>query len=299
MKKLLITGVSGFLGYHVCQLASTSTQQQWEIYGTYFSHDIQIAGIKLIKTNLAHYQSLKQIFAQIQPDAVIHTAAISQPNYCQNHPDESHAVNVTASINIAELCAEKSIPLAFTSTDLVFDGKNAPYKETDTVNPVNLYGEQKVLAEQGMLAKYPLTAVCRMPLMFGNLTPTATSFLQNFIQTLIAGKELNLFIDEFRTPASGNTAATGLLLVLTKNLQGIIHLGGAERISRYDFGQLMVKTFNLPATGLKACRQADVKMSAPRPQDVSLDSSQAFAWGYQPLFIQQELEAIKKYIQVD
>ncbi|MEA5571345.1 NAD(P)-dependent oxidoreductase [Calothrix sp. UHCC 0171] len=293
MKKLLITGVSGFLGYHVCQLASVSTQPQWEIYGTYFSHDIQIPGIKLIKTNLAHYQSLKQIFAQIQPDAVIHTAAISQPNYCQNHPEESHAVNVTASINIAELCAEKSIPLAFTSTDLVFDGKNAPYKETDAVNPVNLYGEQKVLAEQGMLTKYPLTAVCRMPLMFGKHTPTATSFLQNFIQTLTAGKELNLFIDEFRTPASGNTAATGLLLVLTKNFQGIINLGGKERISRYDFGQLMVKTFNLPVTGLKACRQADVKMSAPRPQDVSLDSSQAFAWGYQPLSIQQELEAIR------
>lgn len=212
MKRLLITGLSGFLGYHICQIAQT----EWEIYGTYFSHRIEIPGVKCIKVDICDRNALKQLFDDVKPDAVIHTAAISQPNYCQNYPQESHQINVTTSINIAEFCAKKLIPLAFTSTDLVFDGKNAPYKEKDVVNPLNLYGEQKVLAEQGILAKYPLTAICRMPLMFGAKTPTATSFMQGFIQTLIEGKELNLFIDEFRTPASGISAAKGLLLILEK-----------------------------------------------------------------------------------
>ncbi|PAX60144.1 SDR family oxidoreductase [Brunnivagina elsteri] len=290
MKRLLITGVSGFLGYHICQAAQT----KWEVYGTYFFHSIEIPGVKCSRVGICDRNILKQLFDEVKPDAVIHTAAISQPNYCQNHPEESYQVNVTTSINIAELCQEKSIPLAFTSTDLVFDGKNAPYKETDIVNPLNLYGEQKVLAEQGMLAKHPLTAICRMPLMFGAKTPTATSFMQGFIQTLEAGKELNLFIDEFRTPTSGISAAKGLLLVLEKNLNGIIHLGGKERISRYEFGKLMVEIFNLTATNLKACLQADVKMSAVRPQDVSFDSSKAFLLGYQPLSIREELLVIHK-----
>jgi dTDP-4-dehydrorhamnose reductase len=290
MKKLLITGASGFLGWHLCQLA----QQQWEVYGTYFSHSIEIPDITILKVNLTDFQELKQIFSDIQPAAVIHTAAQSQPNFCQTHPHESHAINVVASCNIASLCAEHNISCVFTSTDLVFDGLNAPYQETDPVCPVNIYGEQKVMAEEGMLARYPMTIVCRMPLMFGMATPTATSFIQPFIQTLKDGKDLNLFIDEFRTPVSGTTAAKGLLLALEK-AHGLLHLGGKERISRYDFGRLLVNVFQLPATGLQACRQQDVKMAAPRPADVSLDSSKAFAIGYQPSSLQEELEALRLF----
>jgi dTDP-4-dehydrorhamnose reductase len=287
MKKLLITGASGFLGWHLCQIA----QQEWEVYGTYCSHDLEIPGVKLQKINLTDFQGLKQLFHDIRPDAVIHTAALSQPNFCQNHPQESAAINVTASSNIAGLCADDQIACAFTSTDLVFDGLNAPYKENDPVNPVNIYGEQKVMAEREMLARYPQIAVCRMPLMFGAATPTATSFIQGFVDTLKAGKQLNLFSDEFRTPVSGKTAAEGILLAL-KTTQGIIHLGGKERISRYDFGRLMVEVLKLPSTSLTSCRQQDVKMSAPRPADVSLDSSQAFALGYTPPSLKVELAAI-------
>jgi dTDP-4-dehydrorhamnose reductase len=285
MKKLLITGASGFLGWHIIQVG----REQYEVYATYNSHTLEVPGASLFKANLSNFQELKQIFTNIKPDAVIHTAALSQPNYCQSHPEESHAINVTASANIAGLCAKYSIPCAFTSTDLVFDGTNAPYKETDTVNPVNLYGEQKVLAEQAMLKQYPETAVCRMPLMFGAATPTATSFMQGFIKTLQSGKELKLFTDEFRTPVSGTTAAKGLLLMIEKQYHGIIHLGGKERISRYGFGKLMIEAFQLPDTNLKACKQQDVRMSAPRPADVSFDSTKAFALGYKPLSIKEEL----------
>jgi len=289
MKKLLITGASGFLGWHLCQIA----KQEWEVYGTYFSHSLEIPGIKMLKVDLVDFQELKQIFDAVQPAAVIHTAAISQPNFCQTHPDESHAINVTASCNIAGLCADSSISCAFTSTDLVFDGLNAPYRETDPVCPVNIYGEQKVMAEEGMLKRYPMTAICRMPLMFGKETPTATSFIQPFIQTLKQGKELNLFIDEFRTPVSGKTAAKGLLLALEK-VNGLIHLGGKEIISRYDFGRLLVEVFQLAPDGLKGCQQKDVKMAAPRPSDVSLDSSKAFSLGYQPLSLREELQDLGK-----
>jgi dTDP-4-dehydrorhamnose reductase len=286
MKKLLITGISGFLGWNICQLA-----QEWEVYGTYLSHSLNIPGINTLKVNLTNFREIKQIFHEIQPAAVIHTAAQSQPNFCQTHPEESYAINVEASSNIAGLCADYNIKCAFTSTDLVFDGKYAPYSETDAVCPINLYGEQKVMAEAAMRKRYPMTAVCRMPLMFGMATPTATSFMQPFIQTLKEGKELKLFIDEFRTPVSGITAAKGLLLGLEK-VNGIIHLGGKERISRYDFGKLLVEVFQLPSTNLKACRQQDIKMAAPRPSDVSLDSSKAFALGYEPLSVKEELEAL-------
>ncbi len=288
MNKLLITGASGFLGWHLCQLAKST----WSVYGTYSSHYLDIPNVKMLSINLTDIQQLKRIFSEIQPAAVIHTAAQSQPNVCQIHPQESHLINVTVACDIAGLCADYGIPCIFTSTDLVFDGCNGPYKETDPVSPISIYGEQKVMAEQGMLQLYPLTTICRMPLMFGRGTPTAKSFLQPFIQTLKSGKKLNLFIDEFRTPVSGTTAAKGLLLALEKQIPGILHLGGRERISRYDFGRLLVDILELPAEQITACRQKDVKMAAPRPADVSLDSSQAFAIGYSPLSVRQELEIL-------
>ena len=290
MNNLLITGASGFLGWNLCQLA----KEKWNVYGTYFSNTVEIPGVTLVKADLKDFQEIKLLFSDIEPAAIIHTAAQSNPNSCQTYPNESYPINVTASWNIAGLSADYAIPCVFTSTDLVFDGLNSPYRETDPVCPVNHYGEQKVKAEQGMLSRYPKTAICRMPLMFG-WAQGATSFIQPFIKTLREGKELSLFTDEFRTPVSGKTAANGLLLALEK-VEGLLHLGGKERVSRYDFGQSMAEVLELPQEKLKACQQKDVQMAAPRPADVSLDSSMAFALGYQPLSLREELEMLRSTV---
>ena len=288
MNKLLITGASGFLGWHLCQQA----RKKWQVYGTYHTHKVKIPGVTLVKIDLTDAPAVKQLFANLKPDGIIHTAAQSKPNFCQQHPEESYQINVTASLNLARLCADYSIPCAFTSTEMVFNGLNPPYQETDPLCPVNLYGEQKVMAEQGMLQHYPQTVICRMPLMFGMATPTAISFIQPFIKSLREGQELQLFIDEFRNPVSASTAAQGLLLALAK-AEGILHLGGKERISRYQFGLLMAEVLQLPQTTLKSCRQQDVLMAASRPPDTCLDSSKAFALGYQPPSLREELAALR------
>ncbi len=289
MKKLLVTGASGFLGWNLCQIA----QNNWEVYGTYFSNAVKIPGASLSKSDLRDFKALEQLFTTIKPNAVIHTAAASKPNYCQTYPEKAYAINITASINIARLCAEYNIPCAFTSTDLVFDGKNTAYRETDPVSPVCYYGEQKVIAEQKMSEIYPAIALCRMPLMFGLASPVAASFIQGMISNLEAGKAINLFTDEFRTPASGITASQGLLLAVEKQVQGILHLGGKERISRYNFGLLLADIWQFPTELIKPCKQEDIVMVAPRSPDTSLDSSKAFAIGYQPLSLRQELEMMK------
>jgi dTDP-4-dehydrorhamnose reductase len=288
MKKLLVTGASGFLGWHVCQAAAP----HWDVYGTVCNHPVAVPQTKVFRLDLTDFAALRHLFHTLRPDAVIHLAAQSQPNWCQQHPDESHRMNVTVAVTMAELCSDRAIPYVFTSTDLVFDGRQPPYTEADPVSPLSLYGEQKAQAEVEILQRYPLAAVCRMPLMFGVVPPPAKSFIQPFIQTLQAGEALKLFCDEFRTPVSGTTAAQGLLLAL-KSVQGRLHLGGRERISRYDFGRLLAEVFALPTDRLTACRQQDVPMPAPRPADVSLDSAIAFGLGYAPLPLRAALEALR------
>jgi dTDP-4-dehydrorhamnose reductase len=287
MKKLLVTGVHGFLGWNICQKA----KREWEIFGTAFSHRGKIAGVHITKVDLRDFDALKRIFQEIHPDAVIHAAAKSDPNFCQTHRAESQAINVDASINIAGLCADYGIPCVFTSTDLVFNGLNAPYREGDTVCPVNFYGEQKVLAEQGMVKCHPVIAICRMSLMFGISGPDARSFIQPMIEATREGRELRLFADEFRTPVSVNAAVSGIFLALEK-VRGLLHIGGIERISRYDFGTLLMNTLNIREARLVPCRQQDVIMAASRPPDVSLDSSKAFALGFKPLPLSEELKLL-------
>jgi dTDP-4-dehydrorhamnose reductase len=292
VKKLLITGASGFLGYHLCQIAPS----KYQVYGTYFRHCLDIANVNLSKLDLTKINELKTLFETIKPDAVIHTAAASKPNFCQTHPHKSYLINVTTSENIALLCGQDHIPCVFTSTDLVFDGLNAPYNEHSPVSPISIYGQHKAIAEQKMFQIYPKIALCRMPLMFGKATPCAHSFMQPFMAKIKGGEELSLFSDEFRTPVSANTAAKGLLLTLEKQISGLIHLGGKERISRYNFGLLMAEVFNLSTNTIKPCSQKDVTMAAPRSPDVSMDSSYAFSLGYQPLSIREELVSLKDKI---
>ena len=290
MNRILITGASGFLGWNLCQQA----QQKWQVYGTFLTHPVSMPQINLIKVDLCDEQELKKLFVTVKPDAVIHTAAASQPNFCQTNPEESHHINVIASVNIAKLCAAAKIPCIFTSTDLVFDGTKPNYLETDPVSPICIYGEQKVIAEQSMLEAYPKTAICRMPLMFDLPSPVSNSFMQGMVSKLRSHEELNLFSDEFRTPASAQTAASGLLLAIDKKVNGIIHLGGIERISRYEFGLLLARVMGITDAKIKPGSQKDVVMPAPRSPDTSLDSGKAFALGYQPKSIEEELQRILK-----
>ena len=288
MKRLLVTGASGFLGWNLCQIARVN----WQVYGTYYSQKIEIPGVSLLKLDLRHYKAIAEGFKTIKPDAVIHAAAASKPNFCQTHPQESYKINVTASLNIARLCQEHKIHCAFTSTDLVFDGQNPLYSETSPVSPICYYGEQKVIAEEKMSEITDAIALCRMPLMFGLPSLASASFLQGMIKSLKAGQPVNLFTDEFRTPASAVTASTGLLLAIEQQVKGILHLGGKERISRYDFGLLVADLLGLPPKLIQPISQADITMVAQRSPDTSLDSSKAFSLGYQPLSIKEELEKL-------
>ncbi|MFH0953754.1 MAG: NAD(P)-dependent oxidoreductase [Verrucomicrobiota bacterium] len=287
MKTLLVTGASGFLGWNICAAAC----ETWRVVGVARAHPIAIPGVSVVACDLTRSADVAALYQNVRPDAVIHAAATAQPEACQRDPQASRRINVDAVINIAGLCADAGIPCVFTSTDLVFDGTRPPYRETDSVSPVSVYGEQKVAAEQGILARHPDALVCRMPLMFGDPGPVAASFLRGWLAGLTCDRDLPLFVDETRTPVSGRTAAAGLLMALGR-ATGTLHLGGRSRISRYAFGILLAELLGVSQARIQPVRQADIPALAPRPPDVSLDSSKAYALGYDPPPLRRDLEQV-------
>ena len=283
-KRLLVTGASGFLGWNICRIA----KNDYSVIGVCNARTVAVKDIQLEKCDITDFRTLQELFLRTRPDAVIHTAAESRPDICQEQPDSTEKINVDASVSIAGLCSDSQIPCAFTSSDLVFDGISPPYDEGRVPSPISVYGEQKVAAEAGMRERHDKVVICRMPLMYGDAPPQAKSFIQPLIASILAGKETGLFSDVFRTPVSGTTAARGLLLALS-HVPGILHLGGRERISRYNFGIKLAGALDRPNVKLTPIRQKEVVIRAPRPLDVSLDSSKAMALGYNPLPIDEEL----------
>lgn len=284
--RLLVTGASGFLGWNLCRRAVAD----WSVTGVVHTHPIQIPGVTLRQGDLSDHAFAERLIQDVNPDIVVHLAAVSQPNDCERFPEQSSKINVDLTLHLAGLCRKHATRFVFTSTDLVFDGTSGPYREENAPSPVNEYGRQKVRAESGILKHPEGVLVCRMPLMFGDPGPVAGNFLKSWVEAMNTGKELRLFTDEFRTPVSGTTAADGILCMIERKHEGIVHLGGKERISRYALGRAIARATGTESRAVLApCSQKDVTMSAPRPPDVSLDSSRAFAMGYAPGSIDQEI----------
>ncbi len=284
-ERLLITGASGLLGYALCQRAI----EAYDVYGVCNRNEVMVKGVASIKADITDPVQLTQCFEQVNPKAVIHAAAFSQPNDCEQQPEISEKINLQATIEIARLCAKSKIALVFTSSDLVFSGEAAPYREEDPVSPICLYGRHKSDAEKAIQKVYPEATICRMPLMLGHAPATGSGFLGYMVRTLREKKQLALFTDEVRTPVDTYSAANGLLMALEKK-SALLHLGGHRRMSRFSMGCLVADILKADHALLKAVHIKDLPMPAPRSPDVSLSSTRALTLGYAPEGIVEFLE---------
>ena len=283
MKKLLITGISGFLGQYFAR-----HKMDWEVHGTYHSTPIQAAGLSSHQADLTNTKERSELLNRVQPDAILHLAALSNPNVCEQKPELSYAINQEVGLAFAKYAATKHIPYVFTSTDLVFKGDDAPYAPADMPAPMMTYGKDKYHAEKAILQQYSEATIARLPLLYG----LGANFLSNWIQKLKNGEKVYAFTDEYRTPTYAADAAAGLLLLLEQKQTGIWHLGGKESISRFDFIRLAAKVFALDESQMVPSLQKEVKMPAARPANVSLDSSATYEIGFSPKSMEENLSLI-------
>jgi dTDP-4-dehydrorhamnose reductase len=287
-KKILITGASGFLGYYLLRLAYA---KGFEVYGLYNSGVISFEHSTNLQVDLRNYIDMGNIIDDIEPDIVIHTAALTDANLCQTNKELSYELNVEVTRNLAGICCDYQVPFVFTSTDLVFDGRKGNYTEDDKPNPLMVYGGHKLLAEQEVERVYPSALIVRCPLMFGALGASNKNYFSNFIKNLRDGKSNKLFYDEYRSVCGGKSIAQGILH-LCEEAAGTIHLAGTDRVSRYDFGMAIADAFDLDKKLIQSCSQKEVQMAAPRPADVSLNIGKAISLGYAPLSYHEELNLI-------
>ncbi|MGH7491361.1 MAG: SDR family oxidoreductase [bacterium] len=277
MKRILITGASGFLGGHLCQQA----QQAWEVIGTCHSSRTVPAGVQTVQMNLANQSELANILDEANACLIIH-AAVLQVDACERDPRLAYLVNIQATDTIAHWCARHERRLVYVSSDLVFDGRRGWYKESDAPQPVMRYGENKLCAEQTALEVCPNTCIARLALMYGHaaagvqagLSP-GNNFFMSMIQSLQRGEKVRVFSDQYRTPGLVANMAEAVLELAESDFKGTIHIAGTQRCSRKEMARSVCRLLGYNENLLEPVSMFEIKMPAPRPADVSLDCSLA------------------------
>jgi dTDP-4-dehydrorhamnose reductase len=188
----------------------------------------------------------------------------------QKHPELARRVNVGVTKFLAELAAD--IPFVFFSTDIVFDGRKGNYAETDVTNPLHVYGETKVAAEEVVL-KNPRHLVVRTSLNGGVTASGNRAFNEQLRRSLqAAGQGMTLFSDEFRCPIPAVETARAVWELAGKDCTGLYHVAGAEKLSRLQIGRLLIARWPEIKTEIKSGSAKDFP-GPPRALDTSLDIS--------------------------
>lgn len=275
--RILITGASGFLGYHLVKYLE---KRKREITAVYRTRPVQYLAAVGESCDLAVPEQTQALLAKWQPTHIVHCAALTSTATCQREPEMALRDNFLATQNLVEaankLFREKPF-LLLVSTDLVFDGEKGDYSETDTPNPIMVYGRTKRAAEQAVELTYEGDwAIVRSALIYGTPTPFGKgSFLQWLLEDIQRGR-CRLFADEFRSPIEVTELCWLIVAVLESGKTGYWHAGGAERLSRYEIGVLAAQAFGLPKNNIQVALLAEEKdLPAPRPKDVSMNITRA------------------------
>lgn len=289
-KKLLITGASGFLGWHLLRAAPS----HWRAVGTWHNNPSGLPPkAEAIPLDLTHRDAIWQTLKAVNPDAVMHLAAASSPAFCEANPTESRKLNVEVTAWLAEMCAERGCRLLFTSSSQVYDGEHPPFVETPHPQPKNAYGRQKLEAELFVSAILPAAAIVRVAVMYGKAAHGNNNFLQQWLGAWEIGEGVQALDDEIRSFLSGKSAAEGLYLLLEKGAEGIFNLGGADAISRFAFAEMAAGVFELPQAKINKTSQKEVPAAASRPANLTLDLGKIMDLGFRPVTVLEGLKQLE------
>lgn len=269
MNRLLVTGGSGLLGSSIVKRA----RSRFEVATTYFSREIEFKGITCIQINLTDERSY-DVLGSFDPDAIVHCAALTDVDYCERNPDMARAHNVEMTRQLAALASTTDAKFVYVSTDAVFDGAERQYSERDDPNPVNVYGETKLMGEQVVSKSEASSAIIRTNIYGWNVT-AGQSLAEWMLDELRTGDSLTAFSDAYFTPIYTDSLAARLLDIVTNDFTGLLHVAGTERCSKLGFAVQLADVFNLPRDLIEPISVEDINFDAPRARDLSLDVTRA------------------------
>ncbi len=270
LKRLLVIGATGLVGSKVAELAPS--------FG-YEPHCTQNArrgpypnSYNLDITDRAATIGLVDM---VCPEAIIHTAALHNVDYCETHKDEAVRVNVEGTRNLTDAASKTGSRLVYVSTDYIFDGRKGHYVESDPPNPLHHYARTKLDGERVVsgLSSY---SISRPSVIYGwsslekSSVPSSSGKSLNFAMFVLdkcrKGETVRAVNDQFSSPTFADNLAEALLRIAASRANGIFHTAGRSCLSRYEFALRIAETFGYPSSMIQPIASKELNQLAERPK---------------------------------
>ncbi len=298
MPKILITGSNGLLGQKLIEalrglpgielIATSKNQNRYP----------DPAGYTYAPLDITDPQAVGNCLQQYKPDAVIHTAAMTLVDFCEQNQDACWKVNVEATRSLVSACEKIKSHFIHLSSDFVFDGSRGPYREEDSPCPVNFYGKSKWESEKIVSAGRIPWTLLRTILVYGVTPSLSRSNIVLMVKNnLEQGKKIRIVNDQFRAPTLAEDLAFACKAAALQRKTGLYHISGPDLVSVYDATCTIAEVFGWNTALIEPIASAELKEPAKRPPKTGfiLDKAKKDL-GYHPHSLRQGLERVQKQI---
>lgn len=299
MKTILVTGSNGLTGQKITErvlatkdfnlIATSKGENRFPVKEGYVYAEMDIL----------NPANVTEVVAKYKPDAIIHTAAMTNVDTCESQKELAHELNVAAVETLIQVCKEFDVQLIHLSTDFIFDGANGPYDEVAPACPLSYYGQTKLAAENAIIAAGGKWAILRTIIVYGIVSDMSRSNIVLWAKgALEKGEPINVVNDQWRMPTLAEDLADCCLLAVSKNAQGVYNASGKDMMSISELVGKVADYWNLDKSLIKEISAATLNQSAKRPVRTGFILDKTIRdLGYQPRSFQEGLAILDEQLK--
>ena len=299
--RILITGSNRLLGQKIIQ--QWAEHREFDLIATSRGENrvTEIVGFEYHSLDITNKEEVIDAFHKYNPDCVIHTAAMTNVDECEEKQEECLDLDVNAVTNLVAACELENVFLLHLSTDFIFDGENGPYDEEALATPISFYGDSKLQAEAIVKAANHPWAIARTVLVYGITEGMSRSNIILWVKnSLEQGKSLQLVNDQWRTPTLAEDLAIGCLLICKLQAEGIYNISGKDFMNPYQMAIATAEYFGLDKSLITETDGSKFSQAAKRPPKTGFIIDKARKdLGFEPRSFKEGIELlaqeIKKY----
>jgi len=289
--RLLITGSNGLLGQKIVKIClKRGTEFLATSNGA--NRNQECPSERYLEMDITNQPKIAEIFTNYKPTHIIHTAALTNVDYCELNPEECQEVNVLATQKLWNEAQKINAHFQLLSTDFIFDGLKGNYKETDEPSAVSIYGQSKVDAEHVLInSQNKNWSIARTIIVYGTANNLSrTNIVLWSIDALTKGDPMKIIDDQFRMPTWADDLAWGCLEICCRDKTGIFHLCGPELMAVNEIVFRIAKHLGKSTENVEIISSSTLNQPAKRPPRTGFDLTKSKTeLGYNPKTIEETI----------
>lgn len=291
-EKILVVGAFGLIGQSLVNILDAN---DYKVVAA-IKNDQNNLPTQKVKLNLNSPDEVNKVLSLEKPDIIINVAGLIGFRKCRANPEEAKKLNTQGVKYLVQSAASYNPLFIQFSTDAVFAGDKGLYAETDTPNPKSVYGRTKLAGDEIVNSSSLSSLIIRSSVVYGNYKykQNDVRFIDSVLESLTEERDFDAMVDTFNSPTFLDDLCEGVIYLINRGVNGIFHIAGDERLSKYDFALKIAHQFGLDPRKIIPVESKSLPNLSIYPRDTSLDISKIKQAGYTPCDVR---EGLRRYAQ--